>query len=62
MKKLFFKVYENKEQMKVYFVERAENIQELAINSIDNDELPSIFEPIMLTEEEFKKLKKFNGF
>ena len=66
-KKLYFKIYENKNKMNVHFVESYENIlhffsHETAELKADKNYLSLIFEPILLAEKEFNKLPKFVGF
>lgn len=67
MKKLFLKIYENKENMNVFFVERIENIliilgSEYLELQENKNQLPMIIEPVLMTEEEFLNLKEFSGF
>lgn len=67
MKKLFLKIYENKENMNVFFVERIENIliilgSEYLELQENKNQLAMILEPVLMTEEEFLNLKEFSGF
>ena len=67
MKKLFLKIYENKENMNVFFVERIENIliilgSEYLELQENKNQLAMIIEPVLMTEEEFLNLKEFYGF
>ena len=70
MKKLFFRVYQNKDSMwSRFFVERSENITKMygLENSMQYDDcsidnnIPALV-PVFMTEEEFNELPEFQGF
>ena len=65
MRKMYFKIYLDKENIDTHFVEEAEAMIDLFSHFEKNSgeyKLFPIIEPIMLTEEEFKNLPEFEGF
>jgi len=65
--KLYYKMYQDKESVKYSSViltkeEMEKEIDLFFKNGMDEDELPPIFEPVMMEEEDFKKLPEFEGF
>ena len=65
-KMLFFKVYQDMENAGPghrYFVEEAHLIQDIINDEFYSDDCgPPIFEPVMMTMEEFKNLPEFDGY
>jgi hypothetical protein len=64
-KKLYFKVYQDKDNTDgTFYIDTVENVFKLCQDDwyINDVEQPPVFEPIYLTEEEFKRLPEFTGF
>lgn len=65
--KLYYKMYQDKQSVKYTSVilteeEMKKEIKYFFSEGRDELELPPIFEPVMMEEEEFKKLPEFEGF
>ena len=65
-KKLYFRVYQDKENMDSFYVDTKRNT-ELSIDSWieehnETDEPMPVIEPILMTEKEFEDLPEFEGF
>ena len=65
-KKLYFKVFQDRECIDYsYFVDKPENINTIIESWEENkvyEELPPVFEPIFMTEEEYNNLPDFQGY
>ena len=65
-RKLYFKVYQDKEEINAHYVIPANTLKS-EMDSIkevltERDMLGPVYEPVMMTEEEFKALPEFEGF
>lgn len=61
--KLYFKVYQDKHNTIVYYVDTQDGILNLCQQCLDDGCLESpVFEPVWMTEEEFDCLEEFTGF
>lgn len=66
MRKLYWKMYQSKEETSGQSVvltlnDMLKEIEAFA-SEMDEDELPPVFEPVYMTEEEFNDLEEFQGF
>jgi hypothetical protein len=63
-KKLYFKVYQDREDTDIYYIETFDNVMKMCkdIDYIIDSELSPVFEPVYMTEEEFENLPEFEGF
>ena len=67
MKKMYFKIYQDKKNIDECYVEKKENLESLLEACQTNYqegsiELFPIIEPVMMTEEEYDILPEFKGF
>lgn len=66
MKKLYWKMYQDKNSTKYQSVTLTEEQMKTEIEYVFGgdycEELAPVFEPVMMEEEEFKKLPEFEGF
>jgi hypothetical protein len=67
MKKLYWRMYQDKKSTEYASVILTEDEMKIEIDGYfkdiyDEDELPPVFEPVMMEEKEFKKLPECEGF
>lgn len=62
--KLYWRMYQDKKSIKYSSVILTEKEMKKEIEGFhwDEEELPPVFEPVMMKEEDFKKLPEFEGF